>query len=516
MASTDTTVAQSTNGAGSGAEIAVENPATGEIIAHVADLSAERVAQLAEIGRAAQVGWQALGFAGRARVMKRMRKWVMDNADRLVATIVSETGKTYEDAYVVEINYTGGALDFWCKNAQSFLAEEHIHASTLAVKGKKMVVRYEPLGLIGVIGPWNYPLTNSFGDCIPALLAGNSVILKPSEVTPLTSLLLAEGLAESGLPDGVFQVATGRGETGAALVDEVDMIMFTGSTQTGKKVMARAAQTLTPVALELGGKDPMIVLSDADLERAANLAVYYSMLNGGQTCISIERVYVEEPVYDEFVQKVVDKVGVLRQGASTGPATAEVGAMTFPKQMEIVEEHVRDAIAKGARALTGGRRGAGEGHFYEQTVLVDVDHSMKAMTEETFGPTLPIMKVADVEQALTLANDSPYGLGASVFAGNAKYGETIARRLQAGAVCVNDALLNYVAVELPMGGWKASGMGTRHGAAGIRKYTKQQSLLISRLHLKREPYMFPYRPSVSKLIFRAVRLVYGSGRDKRR
>jgi acyl-CoA reductase-like NAD-dependent aldehyde dehydrogenase len=514
MASVDTSAAQSTNGQGGGAEIPVENPATGEVIAHVADLPAERVAELARLGRAAQPGWQAMGFDGRRRVIRQMQKWVMDNADRIVATIVAETGKTYEDAYMAEINYAGGAIDFWCKNAESFLADESVRASTLAVKGKKLVVRYEPLGLIGVIGPWNYPLTNSFGDCIPALAAGNSVILKPSEVTPLTSLLLAEGLTASGLPDGVFQVATGRGATGAALVDEVDMIMFTGSTETGKKVMARAAQTLTPVSLELGGKDPMIVLSDADLERAANLAVYYSMLNAGQTCISIERVYVEEPVYDEFVQKVVDKVGALRQGESTGPATVEVGAMTFAKQLDIVEEHVRDALAKGARALTGGKRRPGKGLFYEPTVLVDVDHTMKAMTEETFGPTLPIMKVADAEEALTLANDSPYGLAGAVFSGDRKRGEQLARRMQAGAVCVNDALLNYVAVELPMGGWKASGLGSRHGAAGIRKFCKQQSLFISRLHLKNDVYMFPYKPAVSKLLFRGVRLIYGRRRRR--
>ena len=514
MASVETTTAQRANGHGTVAEIPVVNPATGAVIAHVPDLAPERVAELAARGRAAQPGWQAMGFDGRGRVMRRMQKWIMDNADRVVATIVSETGKTYEDAYVVEINYVGGAIDFWIKNGESFLADEHIHASTLAVKGKKMVVRYEPLGLVGVIGPWNYPLTNSFGDCLPAMLAGNSVILKPSEVTPLTSMLLAEGLAACDLPDGVFQVATGSGATGRALVDEVDMIMFTGSTATGKKVMAQAAQTLTPVALELGGKDPMIVLADADLERAANLAVFYSMLNSGQTCISIERVYVEEPVYDEFVAKVVEKVGALRQGESTGPGTAEVGSMTFPKQLEIVEEHVRDALAKGARALTGGHRVAGDGLFYEPTVLVNVDHGMKAMTEETFGPTLPIMKVADAEEAVTLANDSPYGLGAAVFSGDRERGEQIARRLQAGAVCVNDALLNYVAVELPMGGWKASGLGTRHGAGGIRKFTKQQSLFISRLHLKRDPYGFPYRPATSKLLFKGVRLIYGRGRRR--
>ena len=261
------------------------------------------------------------------------------------------------------------------------------------------------------------------------------------------------------------------------------MIMFTGSTATGKKVMARAAQSLTPVSLELGGKDPMIVLADADLERAANAAVYYSMLNGGQTCISIERVYVEAPVYEDFLARVVKKVQAIRQGASTGPATSEIGSMTTPAQLEIVERHVADAVAKGARALTGGKRGAGSGLFYEPTVLVDVDHSMLAMTEETFGPTLPIMRVGDAEEALRLANDSPYGLGAAIY-GERRRGSALARRVQAGAVCVNDALLNYLAVELPMGGWKASGLGTRHGAGGIRKYTKQQSLLISRLHMK--------------------------------
>jgi acyl-CoA reductase-like NAD-dependent aldehyde dehydrogenase len=516
MASVDTTAAHSTDGHGAGAQIAVENPATGEVIGHVPDLSPEAVGEIARVSRAAQPAWQALGYDGRAGVMLRMRSWMMDNADRVVATLVSETGKTYEDAYIGEMTYTAGALSFWGKHAKGLLADERVPATTLSVKGKKLVTRYEPMGLVGVIGPWNYPLTNSFGDCIPALMAGNSVILKPSEVTPLTSLLVAEGLAECGLPDGVFQVATGRGETGAALIDEVDMIMFTGSTATGKKVMERAAQTLTAVSLEMGGNDPMIVLADADLERAANSAVYWSMFNGGQTCIAIERVYVEEPAYDEFVSKVVEKVNRMRQGPSTGPASAEIGSMTLAEQLSIVEDHVRDALAKGARALTGGKRRAGAGLFYEPTVLVDVDHSMKAMTEETFGPTLPIMKVADVEEALKLANDSPYGLGASVFAGDASHGEAIARRIEAGAVCVNDAMLNYVAVELPMGGWKASGMGTRHGAGGIRKYTKQQSLLISRLHLKRDLYMFPYRPAVSKLLFRAVRLVYGGRRGRRR
>ena len=226
-----------------------------------------------------------------------------------------------------------------------------------------MVVRYRPVGVVGVIGPWNYPLVNSVGDAIPALAAGNAVIVKPSEVTPLTSLLFERGLHESGLPDGVFQVAIGTGETGAELIDEVDMVMFTGSTRTGRKVMERAAQTLTPVSLELGGKDPMIVLADADLERAANAAVYYSMQNGGQTCISIERVYVEAPVYDEFVAKVTEKTKALRQGPPDGPGSIDVGAVTFPPQLEIVERHVQQARDAGARVVDGrppraGRRAA--------------------------------------------------------------------------------------------------------------------------------------------------------------
>ena len=287
--------------------IPVENPATGEIIRTVPDLGADVVAEMAARGRAAQPEWEAYGFDGRARVLRRAQKWLMDNAERVVETIVSETGKTYEDAQLAEIGYAGNAFGFWAKEGPRYLADEAVKSSQVLVKGKKLILRYRPIGLIGVIGPWNYPLTNSFGDCIPALMAGNSVILKPSEVTPLTSLLLAEGLRECGLPESVLQIATGRGETGAALVAEVDMIMFTGSTRTGRKVAEEAAKRLIPASLELGGKDPMIVLSDADLERAANFATYYSMQNAGQTCISIERVYVEEPVYDEFVQKVADR-----------------------------------------------------------------------------------------------------------------------------------------------------------------------------------------------------------------
>jgi acyl-CoA reductase-like NAD-dependent aldehyde dehydrogenase len=493
-------------------DIPVENPATGETVATVPDLGPEAVAEMAARGRAAQPEWGAYGFDGRARVLLRAQKWLMDNAERVVETIVSETGKTYEDAQLAEIGYAGNAFGFWAKEGPKYLADESVKSSQILVKGKKLLLRFRPLGLIGVIGPWNYPLTNSFGDCIPALMAGNSVILKPSEITPLTSLLLAEGLRECGLPENVLQIATGRGPTGAALVEHVDMIMFTGSTRTGRKVAETAARRLIPASLELGGKDPMIVLSDADLERAANFATYYSMQNAGQTCISIERVYVEEPVYDEFVAKVSEKVGALRVGKPEGFGSVEVGAITFPPQLETIKDHVADAVQKGARVLTGGNQVAGAGRFYEPTVLVDVDHSMKCMTEETFGPTLPIMKVADADEAVRLANDSPYGLGASVFSKDTARGEAVARRLEAGAANVNDAMINYTVLELPMGGAKASGLGSRHGAGGIRKYCSQQAIVVTRLAMKKELFMYPYKSRTSKMLAGLFKLMYGRGK----
>ncbi len=497
-------------------EIIVENPGTGAQIGTVPDLDATAVAELAKHGRAAQVGWDAYGFEGRSRVLKRMQKWLMDNADRVTETIVSETGKTYEDARLSEVTYGGGAFGFWAKNAERYLEDEHVKSAAVAVKGKKLILRHRPLGLIGVIGPWNFPLINSFGDCIPALAAGNSVILKPSEVTPLTSLLLVEGLRESGLPADVLQIATGRGETGAALIEQVDMIMFTGSTKTGRKVAEAAARRLIPASLELGGKDPMVVLRDADLERAANTAVWGSMMNAGQTCISIERAYVEAPVYDEFVAKVSEKVRELRQGQSGAPGSVDVGAVTFPPQLAIIEGHVDDALAKGARVLVGGKRG-GEGSggdFFQPTVLVDVDHTMKCMTEETFGPTLPIMKVADEDEAVRMANDSIYGLAGSVFGRDTAHAEEVARRLDTGAVCVNDAIVNYFALELPMGGAKASGLGSRHGAGGIRKFCSQQAVLVTPrvLARKKDLTMFPYKAGTSKLLAGAFKFLYGRGK----
>jgi len=492
--------------------IEVRNPATGELIGSVPAVAIEDVEGVVARARAAQPGWEALGFDGRAKALRRAQKWLVDNGDRVARTIVAETGKAYEDAMLAEVAYAAGAFGYWARKAPKLLGDEKIRSTSPFVLGRKLVVRYAPAGVVAVIGPWNYPLTNSFGDCIPALAAGNSVVLKPASLTPLTSLLMADGLREAGVPDDVFTVMPGPGAAGSELIDHVDFVMFTGSTEVGRKIMERAAKTLTPVGLELGGKDPMIVLEDADVERAANAAVHYSMQNGGQTCISVERVYVEEPVYDQFVGKVEQKLRKLRQGVPGGPGRVDVGAVTSPPQVELIDGHVKDAISKGARALVGGKRGAGPGDFYEPTLLVDVDHTMEAMTEETFGPTLPVMKVRDAEEAVRLANDSPYGLQASIWTKDAAKGERLAKLIEAGVVTVNDAQVNYLALELPMGGWKASGLGARHGADGIRKYTKRQALLVTRFAPKRDLHMLPYRSGITKLLSRLVKLIYGRAR----
>lgn len=489
-----------------GTTIEVENPATGEVIATVPSLDAREVEALVARARGAQPAWAELGFEGRAEVLLRARRWLGESAERVIETIVSETGKSWDDAEFSELIYGVQALGFWAGMAPRYLADEEVETANPFVRGRRMIVRYAPLGVVGVIGPWNYPLTNSFGDCVPALAAGNAVVMKPSEVTPLTSLLMAEMLADSGLPEGVFQVATGEGETGAALIDEADFIHFTGSAETGRRVMERAARTLTPVGLELGGKDPMIVLADADLERAANAAIAYGMGNAGQTCISVERVYVEQPAYDEFVRLVTERAAALRTGAPDGPGAVDLGAIIFGPQIDLIDAHVADAVERGARVLTGGRRGAGPGRFYEPTVLVDVDHSMRCMTEETFGPTLPVMRVSGADEAVALANDGEYGLQASVWTRDVARGEEIARRVEAGACCVNDAQINYAALELPMGGWKASGLGSRHGADGIRKYTARQSILVTPASAPpRELHYFPFNPVVTAQVVEAVR-----------
>ncbi len=498
------------------ATLKVENPATGHVLAELPSLDRDGTLELVARARAAQPAWEALGFRERGAVMLDMRKWLVDNRKRVIRTLSDENGKAYEDAQL-ELLYCADALGFWAKRAAKWLADERERPHSPLLFGRKLILRYVPYGVVGVIGPWNYPLLNNFGDAIPALMAGNTVVLKPASITPLSSMLMQEGWRAVGAPEDAFLVANGPGGTvGSALVDSVDMLHFTGSTEVGKRLMAQASERVLPLTLELGGKDPMIVLRDANLERAANAAVWGALQNGGQTCISVERVYVESDAYEPFVAKVVEKVSRLRQGAPIGPGQVDLGAVTSREQADLVEAHVRDAVEKGAKVETGGKRGPGPGCFFEPTVLTNVDHTMRIMREETFGPTLPIMRVENEEEAIRMANDSTMGLDGVVFAGDVNHGEPVARRVQSGAVVVNDALVNYIALEIPIGGVKESGVGARHGKIGIQKYCKRQNIVVTRFGLKTELYYFPYAKLGAKLTDLAIVAMFGRGSRRRR
>ena len=488
-----------TNGASAAADvIEVQNPATGGLIKSIPIASPETVAATVARVRANQAEWEAMGIEGRYHWLGKLRDWLLDNEERVLDTMQAETGKVRADASN-EPGYLADLINFYGTRAASFIGEESVRPHSPLLAAKKLRIQYRPYPVVGIISPWNFPLILSLGDSIPALQAGCAVVVKPSEFTPLgLTEVIDAWKREIGGPD-VFDCVHGIGETGGALVDEVDFIQFTGSDRTGRKVMARAAETLTPVSLELGGKDPMIVLADADIDRAANAAAWGGMMNSGQICLSVERIYVEEPVYDEFVNKLTAEVGRLRQGADDAANPKDVGAMTSPNQTAIVEDHVSDAISAGARALTGGSRVEGPGDYFEPTVLVEVDHSMKVMRDETFGPVVGVMKARDAEEALQLANDSRYGLGASVF-GEKERAEQVARRVECGAVNVNDVLINYFAMDVPMGGWKQSGIGFRHGEPGIKKYCRSESLVITRFGGKREPTWYPYTKTRRRLL----------------
>jgi acyl-CoA reductase-like NAD-dependent aldehyde dehydrogenase len=501
----------SANGAG-GERIDVLNPANGTKIASIAVDSPERVTGTVARVRANQAEWEAIGNEGRYRWLGRLRDWILDNEQRIADTMQAETGKVRGDT-AAETVYLTDLINFYGTKADRFIGDETVRPHSALAASKKLMVQYRPYPVVGVISPWNFPLALALGDAIPALQAGAAVVVKPSEFTPLgLNEIVAAWKTEIGGPD-VFDCVNGTGETGGALIDNADFVQFTGSDRTGRKVMARAAETLTPVSLELGGKDPMIVLSDADLDRAANAATWGSMFNSGQVCLSVERIYVEEPAYDEFVAKLTSEVGKLRQGADGRTPEKDVGAMTSPNQTAIVEEQVDEAIAKGARALTGGKRVPGPGDYFEPTVLVDVDHSMKVMRDETFGPVVGVMKVRDAEQALQLANDTRYGLAGSVF-GEKSRAERVGRRIEAGAVNINDVIVNYVLMDVPMGGWKESGIGFRHGEYGIKKYCRPESVIVSRLGGKREPTWYPYTKARRGLVGRIARAF--NARDWRR
>lgn len=488
-------------------ELEVHSPADGRLVGTVPNLDRDQVAATCVELREAQPGWEALGPRGRSANLLRWLDWLLDNERRLLSLVQAETGKSWADTSL-EMAVAVDVINYFTKNAEKFLADRRVRPAGAANALRRLRVQVRPHQLVGLITPWNGPLAGPMMDVVGALVAGAAVACKPSEVTPLTWTEAVRGWREEIGAPPVLASITGGGPAGAAVVDNADMVMFTGSVRTGRAIAVRCAERLIPCSLELGGKDAFIVLADADLERATGAAVWGGMTNSGQACVGVERVYVEAPVYDQFVERVTEKVKALRQGTDVpGSFASDIGAMVTRAQVDIVQDHVDDAVAKGARILVGGKRGA-HGNFFEPTVLVDVDHSMKCMRDETFGPTLAIMRVADEDEAVALANDSPYGLSSSLWTRSRRAADRVSRRIEAGSVSVNNALVATFQMPVPMGGWKNSGLGTRFGGTqGVLKYCRQQSVVEERFSLKSEPLWYPVVPARSRLIARATRLL---------
>jgi len=478
------------------------NPATGDLIGTVPIFSAAEVDAAVARARVAAQTWSTRSFAARTEELVAFRKALAAAAEDIADVLHKENGKPELEA-LVEVMMALGHVQHATAIAEKAMAPRKVSAGMLA--NFRASISYHPLGVIGVIGPWNYPLFTPMGSIAYALAAGNAVVWKPSELTPLVALEI-EKIAKKtfALPD-LLQVVTGAGATGAALAKAaVDKVAFTGSAATGKRVMMAAAERLTPVLLELGGKDPMIVDSDADLEKAAEAAVYGALTNAGQACISVERVYVAEAVHDKFVDEVVKQVRELKVGGDDG----HLGAMTSASQVDIVRDHLQDAIAKGAKVLTGGPD-AITGHYIQPTVLTNVDHRMKVMTEETFGPVLPIAKVKSLDEAVQLANDSKYGLGSSVFSN--KHARAVADKLRAGMTAINSVMAFSGIPSLPFGGIGDSGFGRIHGEEGVREFTRIKSTAEQTFSLPMNMMSFRQPKDMPKRLRGMIKQLYGEG-----
>ena len=493
-------------------EIVSFDPATGEEIGRAPLASTEDVRRAVTEARAAQGTWAKLSYSERGRMIMRARSVVLEEMEQVARLVSRETGKPIAEAISMEITPTLDLMQFFARRTARLLKPEKLDIGQYGLMGRSSRIIYKPLGVVGIISPWNFPWAIPLGEVVMALMAGNAVVLKPSELTPLTGLKIKEVFTRAGLQKDLLHVLAGDGRTGAALVEAgVDKVMFTGSVATGKRVAEMAARRLIPVVLELGGKDPMIVMEDADLEMAASAAVWGAFSNSGQACASVERLYVHERIAPQFIERITAETRALRQNIGTSEDT-DVGAMSSERQLKIVEEHVNDALSQGARALTGGRRAPSlPGPFYEPTILADVTHKMMVMREETFGPVLPVMTFKTEDEAVSLANDSVFGLTASVWTRDVSRGTRIADRLEAGTVMVNEVLYTHGIAQTPWGGFKQSGLGRTHGRLGLLELVAPQHVHVNRLAWFRDFWWFGYTPQALRL-FRGFARRFATGK----
>ena len=475
------------------------NPATGEVLRELECAGQSEVEAAVARARAAQASWAEAGLRRRIAVLREFQARLHARKSEVAEAITREAGKPVVEALVTEVLVVLEAARFLIDNAWPLLRDEPVPHGNLATKLKSGWLVREPHGVIGIISPWNYPFSIPATETLAALVVGNAVVLKPSELTPLVALELAALLHAAGVPEDLFQVVVGEGATGSAVLrSPIDKLVFTGSVATGKKIAAAAGERLLPVVLELGGKDPMLVLADADVEVASSAAVWGAFVNAGQACLSVERCYVHRSLYDSFARACAQKTKRLRVGSGMDTRT-DVGPMIHERQVRVVESHVEDAKARGARVLAGGTRLPELGiNFYAPTVLADVTHEMRIMRAETFGPVLPIMAFVDDDEAVRLANDSEYGLAASVWTRDRKRGEWLARRIHTGTVMVNDVISCFGISEAPHGGVKASGLGRTHGRFGLEEMVRLKYLDIDRMPGMKKVWWYGYGESFGR------------------
>ena len=490
------------------AHITSINPATGVPLGEVPDQGPAEIRAAVDAARQAQRAWGALSVEERAGRVVRFAEVLMARSEEVIDLLVREGGKTRIEALGMEVIVVADLVRYFAKHAPRMLAPEPIPLHLL--KHRASYLHFVPRGVIGIIAPWNFPFSIPIGETMMALIAGNGVVLKPSEVTPLIARLARELYLAADLPPDLFQVVTGRGAAGAALINAgIDYCVFTGSVATGKRVAAACGERLIPCTLELGGKAPAVVCADADLDRTAQAIAWGGFANSGQVCASVERVYAVDAIHDALVDRIVRCTRELRQGDASSGAEVDVGAMAWDQQVATVERLVDNALAAGARVEVGGKRADGPGQFFQPTVLTGCRQDMDVMRKEIFGPVIPIMRVADEDEAVRLANDSHLGLLAYVFTRDRERGKRLAERIEAGTVMINDVLNTYACPETPWGGVKQSGIGRTHSIHGLRDLCETRHVNHDRISMPREVWWYPYKTGTFRALLRGAKLLFG-------